>query len=211
MEPGILDEVFSFLQLKAVAMKQEERKCSLVQDEMCIQAGLQYDRPSSRLRGDATLPGHSGTATHALMFMLGRNTTRWKQTVAYYFTCNSVRGETLKPVDSEIISRAKDIGLHVSTVTSDMGSANRALLSSFGIICSRDTRVVNKIVHPGQENESLYFIHDVPHIVKNLWASLAKCNTIYMSDAVVEKFMLPSNEVSVAHISKLLLFRRKKT
>lgn len=91
-----------------------------------------------------------------------------------------------------------------------MGSANLALLSSFGIICSRDARVVNKIVHPCQENESLYFMHDVPHIVKNLWASPAKGNTTYLSDAIVEKFMLPSNEVSVAHVSKLLTFQEEK-
>lgn len=210
MEPGVLEEVFQFLKLKVVQMRPEERECCLTLDEMCIQEGLQYDRSSSCLRGGVTLPGHDGVATHALVFMLGGIATRWKQTVAYYFTGNSVRGETLKPVVLEVISRANDIGLHVSTVTSDMGSMNRALLSSFGIICSRDCAVVNKIPHPHNENDFLYFMHDVPHIVKNLWASFVRGNDIILNDAVVEKCGLPSKEVSLEHIKKLLSFQADK-
>ena len=71
MEPGILCEVFSFLQIKVNAMNENERECCLFLDEMCIKAGLQYDRSSSCLRGDVTLPQHSGVATHTLVFMLG--------------------------------------------------------------------------------------------------------------------------------------------
>ena len=168
MEPGILGEVFSFLEVKVSAMKPEEKECCLTLDEMCIQPGLQYDQSSSCLRGNVTLPGHSGIATHALVFMLGGITTRWKQLVAYYFTGKSVDGETLKPIVLEILKRAKDIGLHISNVTSDMGSANRALMRSFGIICARDCKVINNIPHPCTNDEILYFMHDVPHIVKNL-------------------------------------------
>lgn len=142
--------------------------------------------------------------------MLAGITTRWKQIVAYYFTGNSVKGETLKPVVLDIISRANGIGLHVSTITSDMGSANRALLNSFGIVCSRHCKVVNKIPHPSGKDESLFFMHDVPHIVKNLWASEVKGNIIRLSDAVVDKFDLPSNEVSVTHVRELLAFQSDK-
>lgn len=154
MEPGIQEEVFfSFLKIKVSAMKPEERECCLILDEMCITAGLQYDRSSSCLRGDVTLLEHSGTATHALVIMLAGVTTRWKQIVAYYFTGNSVKGETLKPVVLEIISRASGTGLHVRTITSDMGSANPALLNSFGIICSRHCKVLNKfLIHLAKMN-----------------------------------------------------------
>ena len=48
----------------------------------------------------------------------------------------------------DIIKKATDIGLHVIAVTSDMGSANRALWRSFGIVCSRYSQTVNKIPHP---------------------------------------------------------------
>lgn len=210
MEPGILGEVFSFLQVKVSAMKPEERECCLTLDEMCIQPGLQYDQSSSCLRGDVTLPGHSGVATHALVFMLGGITTRWKQVVAYYFTGNSVEGETLKPVVLDILQRAKDVGLHISTVTSDMGSANRALMRSFGIICVRDCKVVNKIPHPCNKDEFLYFMHDVPHIVKNLWASLVRGNMIHLGENIAKKFQLPSQDVTVEHVKKLIAFQENK-
>ena len=47
MEPGILDETFIFLKLKAAALTDKERDCCLTLDEMSIKAGYQYDKSSS--------------------------------------------------------------------------------------------------------------------------------------------------------------------
>ena len=144
-----------FLKLK---MKPEERECCLTFDEMVIQAGMQYDRELSCMCGNITLPEHEGETTHALVLMLGGITTRWKQTVAYRFTGNSVHGATLKPIVLEILQRTKDIVLHVNSVTSDMGSANRALWQRFGKVCSRYAKIVNMIDHPVAAGRHLHFI-----------------------------------------------------
>lgn len=53
---------------------------------MEIQPGIQYDRSSDGLLGFVDLPGHSGRAAKALVFMLAGLTVRWKQTVAYFMT-----------------------------------------------------------------------------------------------------------------------------
>lgn len=53
-------------------------------------------------------------------------------------------------------------------------------------------------------------MHDVPHIVKNLWASVVKGNLIKLSYAVVDEFDLPSNEVSVTPVRELLAFHKDK-
>lgn len=55
---------------------------------MAIHAKTEYDQSTSRVYGKVTLPGHSGIATHALVFMLSGICKRWKQTVAYYYTGN---------------------------------------------------------------------------------------------------------------------------
>lgn len=52
-------------------MRPEERICSLTLDEMALSTSVEYDVSSGRLLGDVTLPDHSGTATHALVFMIG--------------------------------------------------------------------------------------------------------------------------------------------
>jgi hypothetical protein len=106
----------------------------------CQSLQLLSSYPSSgQVIGYVTLPGHSGSATHALVFMLGRITSRWKQTVAYYYTGNSTDGTKLKAIVLEILEKATNIGLHVIAVTSDMESANRALWRTFNLLTDRQT------------------------------------------------------------------------
>lgn len=84
--PGILDEIFDFLRVKVNAMEEHEKLCMIAMDEMAITTSNVFDTSSSQYIGKVTLPQHSGNATHALIFMLGGITSRWKQTVAYHFT-----------------------------------------------------------------------------------------------------------------------------
>jgi hypothetical protein len=78
-DSGILTEVFQFLAVKVQDMNAQEKECCLTLDEMSVTASVDFDIRSGNLIGDVNLPGHSGVATHALVFMLGGLTTRWKQ------------------------------------------------------------------------------------------------------------------------------------
>ena len=77
---------------------------------------------------------------------------RWKQVVAYYFTGNSVTGKAFKAIIVEIIKKANEKKLNVLSVTSDMGSANRAMWKSFGVGVTRKKQVCSS-VHPYDENK----------------------------------------------------------
>ena len=153
-------------------MKDEERLCCLTLDEMSLTSKLEYDAGSDSVYGNVTLPKYSGIATHALVSMLGGITTRWKQTVAYYYTSNSTDGTVFKDIILDIIKRATDIGLHVEAVASDKGSSNRAMWRSFGIVCGPLCQTVNRIMHPQDPERYLYFLVDVPHVFKNIKAAL---------------------------------------
>lgn len=166
-ESGILTEVFHYLSIKAGSMLPEERQCVLTLDEMSITASVELDNRSGRFIGDVTLPGHSGVATHSMVFMLGGVSTRWKQTVAYYFTGNSVDGSVLADIVLNIITCCFDIGLNVIAVNSDMGSANRAMWKKLGIMSTRDC-IVNSFSHPCKSTDSVVVLADVPHLMKNL-------------------------------------------
>jgi Transposase protein len=126
-DSGILGEVFHYLAIKASSMKVEKRECCLILDEMLITASVEFDIPTGGIMGDVTLPGHSGAATHGLVFMLGGLATRWKQTVAYYFTSNATDGSVSADIVKQIIIRCHGIGLNVAAAKTDMGSSNRVM------------------------------------------------------------------------------------
>ena len=60
--------------------------CSLTMDEMSVECKMELDKSSGRVLGGVTLPGHSGLATHGLVFMLSGLAKRWKRTVAYHYS-----------------------------------------------------------------------------------------------------------------------------
>jgi len=139
-DSGVLSEVFRYLTIKVRCMSSEECHCVLTLDEMSVKCGVEFDNRTGLFVGDVTLPNHSGAATHALVFMAGGISTRWKQTVAYFMTGNSTDGRILCDILKQIIVLCYDIHLNVVAVTSDMGSANRAMWKSLGIVSTREHR-----------------------------------------------------------------------
>ncbi|XP_067122001.1 uncharacterized protein [Centruroides vittatus] len=79
-------------------MNSHEKFCCLSLDEMAIAQGVQYDQQGERFLCDVTLPEHEGYASQALVFVLGGITSRWKQTVAYFFSGNSCKGVVLHDI-----------------------------------------------------------------------------------------------------------------
>ena len=96
-------------------------------DEMAISAGHSYDPSTDKVVGNVSLPNHSGDSTHALAIVLGGIRHHWKQTVAYYFSPNSVDGSEIGTIIIKIIKKVKNINLDVIAIVSDMGSSNRKI------------------------------------------------------------------------------------
>lgn len=202
---GIIEEIFQFLQIKSEHFANDiDRDCVLVLDEMSITSGQFYDPGSNTCFGRVTLPDHSGIAMHSLVFMLAGISARWKQTVAYYFTGNSVNGEVFKPIVEEIIQKAAAIGLNVCAVTSDMGASNEAMWRSFGIRVSRHSEINNSCAHPCDNNRKLFFYADTPHLFKNIVSGLLKNSMITVPQHLVQKYNLPTNVVKSSHLKDVV-------
>lgn len=74
-----------------------------------------------------------------------------------------------------MINRSHQAGLFVTNITSDMGSSNQAMWKAFGIGVSRGlSPCVYSIPHPCAADRQLFFMADVPHLIKNLKAALCK-------------------------------------
>lgn len=202
-QSGILDEVFKMMSIKIVSLNDKQTDCVLILDEMFLTEGLIYDVATKSFIGNVTLPDHEGVANHGLVFMLGGISSRWKQTVAYYFTSNSVNGHTLKPIMNNIILKAESIGLRVISVTSDMGASNKTMWTSYGINCSFGNNINNSIQHPYDPERKIFFLPDVPHVFKNIKQALINNKVIIIPNDIVEKNNLTSNTVDCKHIEAL--------
>lgn len=207
-DSGILDEVFRFLEIKIQTFKDtHEKECVLIMDEMAITPLNVFDVSLNKNVGNITLPNHEGTATNALVFMLGGISTRWKQTVAYYFTGPSINGTVYSEIITNLILKCESIGLKVMAVTSDMGSSNQRLWKHWNITAGKYCKVSNFIPHPLDNNRKLFVIPDVPHVFKNIKNMLMTNKVLFISNEIQEKYELPTNKVCSDHIQEIINYQ----
>ncbi|KAK5890438.1 hypothetical protein CesoFtcFv8_013958 [Champsocephalus esox] len=83
-----------------------------------------------------------------------------------------------------------------------MGSPNRAMWKSFGVDQNKTS-----VPHPAKPDRQLYFMPEVPHLVKKLKSALVRGQVFIIPEDVVNRENLPSNEVSVVPIKDLLTFQ----
>jgi len=49
-----------------------------------------------------------------------------------------------------------------------MGASNKSMCMSYGVHCKSNGNVKNSITHPFEPERNLYFMADVPHLLKNI-------------------------------------------
>jgi hypothetical protein len=212
-QPGIQVDVIKWMQCKLKSTAAQERDCVLMLDELAVRKFLEYDKGLRSFVGHITEEVRkpldeksSGSsvllASHALVVMIRGLTTNWKQVVAYYLTGDSVDGSVLWNLVTRIIIQLNACEVNVRAVVCDMGSCNRAMWRVAGITASQN-HVVNSVKHPVLSDQQLYFLPDVPHVLKNVRNCLLSQNIVLPND-VVEQFNLPGSVVSVSHVRSLL-------
>ena len=211
-QPGILHDVFDFLKIKIENFKDErEKDCCLILDEMAITPGQNYDNTTSNYIGFITVGDEPSStfATHALVFMVAGVLSRWKQTVAYHFTGDSINGEYLGNFVKQILIKCSNIGLNVICVTSDMGSSNQSFWKSYGVIAGRYTLTNNFFQHPDVPQKKIFIIADPVHLFKNIRMALLNNKTIELPENVVAQHNLQHNLVQASHIKELVDYQDK--
>jgi hypothetical protein len=88
--PGLLNEILIQLKIKVETMKDEEKHCAILLDEIAITPKYDNDPSTGLVLGKPTIPSSNGQfeelATHGLVYMMAEVTTRWKQIVGYQLT-----------------------------------------------------------------------------------------------------------------------------
>lgn len=141
----------------------------LTLDEIAILPGTSYDVSTHTMIGNTTLPNNTGNivhATHALVFMIAGISSRWKQTVGYFFTFDGYDGSLLKPIILQIIKKIHAIGLYINSVTSDMGPVNMAMWKAFDVYAGRYSTCKFYCIHPEDPQQKLFFCRRFTYLKK---------------------------------------------
>ena len=115
--PGILYDVITMLKSKTDCLNIFERQAGILFDEMAVAPGCFYDKKLGSFTGHVTLPGHEGTATKALVFLLVGVSSRFKQVVAYHFAPSSTQGAVYDTILTELITLLEGINFNILFVT----------------------------------------------------------------------------------------------
>lgn len=112
---GINIPILSTLKESILKMKDIDRNCCLLFDEMTIEAALQYNVKEDYIIGfeDNGRDRQNKFADHALVIMAKGIARKWKQPVAYYFFEGGVKAADLQYIIKEVIQHLQNIGLKV--------------------------------------------------------------------------------------------------
>lgn len=88
------------------------------------------------------------------------------------------------------------------SVTTNMRSPNWAMWKAVGMDQNKTS-----VPHPARPERRLYFMPDVPHLVKNLKSALVRGQTFTIPTDMVEKENLVFNEVSIGPLKDLVDFQ----
>ena len=110
---------------------------------------------------------------HALVFMFRPHLGSWIQTIGCFCSAGTTPAIILAKLILEAILMLEKCGAQVDGIVSDGASTNRKALSSLGF-CGKMNKVCNAMTNPYDGNRKVFFICDVPHLIKTIRNNLLK-------------------------------------
>ena len=204
--PGMNMQVIDLLELKTKDMLARERMCVLLLDEVQLREKIEYDADLKKLVGyvspEFASKGTNEPDDHALVFVIKGLCIPYKQPVVWFFTGKHTTGAELWEVTKNVVDELYKRGLFVKVVTSDMGGCNVGTWKQAGLNVT-DSNSVSYIPHPCNDSQQLYFMADVPHLIKNMRNCLEN-KTLLLPPDVVQSNGLPCGEMSMTHIENII-------
>ena len=168
--------------------KDDSRCVALLLDEMKIKEDLVFNKHSGHIMGyvnlgnveqqllllekeDQSLTDH--VATHVLQFMVRGLSQRLEYPVAHFAT-STLTASQLYSMVWEVICKLESLDLKVMVITADGAAVNRKFFRMH-LMPSRSNvsnGVVYKTTNPFDPEREVFFISDVPHLIKttrNCW------------------------------------------
>lgn len=147
-----------------------ERWGCLMWDEMAITKDLRFDATTLKWKGIADLGGETtimvpnSLADHVLVFVFRPFLGGWIQPFAWYGTTGGAKADVLVQLITKAIACLFQHGAIVSACVSDGYSTNKSAMKELGITGEEGSKTF--ITHPMDDNLQVYFLVDVPHLIK---------------------------------------------
>lgn len=123
----------------------KKKLCSIVFDEMSLEAALSYDDKRDKINGYVELNEKKNKfADHALVFMLRGAIFKWQQPVAFYYCEGATSGLELKNILRDITTAVVQCGLKPIALICDQGSAFQSAINGFKADTKRDQILSNQ-------------------------------------------------------------------
>lgn len=182
-KPGINVHIEENLKHRTTKLKNINKTCILIFDEMALRAGLKYDMIFGLQKGENSQ--QIKFANHALVFMLRGIAKKWKQPYAYYFFTGTTQTVDLVSYLKCVIRSANKTGLKIVATVCDQGGTNRAainyLISETYKTCA-ESSVQKRNWGFEIDGEEIIPIYDPPHLLKCIRNNLFTKDVIFNID-----------------------------
>ncbi|KAI9551150.1 hypothetical protein GHT06_005024 [Daphnia sinensis] len=126
------------------------------------------------------------------------STTKWVQHVAMFATSGAANAMVIQNIVIKAVSALQKKGAIVTNVVCDGHQTNKGVHTLFGI-SGKMNDVTNFILHPMEPDEKIYFLFDVPHIMKCIRKVATRFGTFFGTLILV--FSAPIFSVSALRLS----------
>ncbi|KAJ2937540.1 hypothetical protein O0L34_g19047 [Tuta absoluta] len=171
VEAGINEQIFKAVTQEVSTWEENKKYCSILFDEMALEAGLTYDRNKDLIDGFVELNAKTDDfADHALVFMLRGAIHKWQQPLVFYFCKGATSAINLKNIIKQIVVAVGDAGLLPICLACDQGTSFQSALKSLQEDTQREQmRSGGKLDDVISINgHTLSVIFDPPHLLKGL-------------------------------------------
>jgi hypothetical protein len=164
---GTHDLIQSRLLAEANNLKDIERVCSLVVDDMAIKEKLEYNRSEDKFYGLPSIPTNNPMgkrpvlANKLLCFVIHGLSTKYTIPVGYFFH-KTLSSERFHQITLDILKLVHRLGFKVLRLVSDNHKSNVALFKSLG-----SGELKTRIQHPVEPQMPLFLSFDYCHVIKN--------------------------------------------
>lgn len=187
LHPGINENLFEELEKKVKKMKESEKLCILLFDEVALTPHFDYNRRTDHVSGFV----NNGTtvndkiADHALVFMVRGVQKNYKQPVSYTFCASTTPAFELASQIKTLIRKLHAIGLKVIATVCDQGATNVSAINWL----VKDTKENQLRQSKIQKNKTFEIdgaevipLYDPPHLIKGIRNNLITKNLVYQID-----------------------------
>lgn len=178
MTPGIIPGVMASIKSQTRSWYARDRVCTFIFDEIVLKKNLSYDVTHDIVHGftDDGAERTSTIADRALVVLLSGISKKWVQPLTYTIGHTSTPSSVIRNLLVSLVQELKTAGFTVKAVVCDQGASNVFLANQLGVSVKKPFFEV--------ENEHVYFIFDVPHLIKTTRNNLQAHKLCIGSDVV---------------------------